>query len=325
MERFRVSPPVWLETLLNDPKVTDICLNGPDHCFSDQGNGLEWIQTDRVEGWTESSFRDWILFELSQVGKTWDAKYPFVDATLRTGHRIHVAFPPLARQGILISLRRLPHLSALADQPRISGQNRWSNSPLYCLIAKQVKQGDSVLISGATGSGKTTLASDLLSEVSPTERIIALEDTPELCPPHPHFISLTSRTANSDGYGEVTLRTLLKQTLRMRPDRIVLGECRGDEVLELLQALNTGHRGALGTLHANSPRDALRRIELLCTLASGGALPLLGIRELLSVGIQWIVQVVRDQQERKISECWKVEGREGDTILMRQVVQSKIE
>jgi pilus assembly protein CpaF len=236
-----------------------------------------------------------------------------------------VAFPPLARQGILISLRRLPHLTPSSLPHQITGEQRWVNSPLYRWIAQQVKRGDSVLISGATGSGKTTLASDLLAEVPETERIIALEDTPELSPPHPHFLSLTSRSANADGYGEVTLRALLKQTLRMRPDRVVLGECRGDEVLDLLQALNTGHRGALGTLHANSPRDALRRIELLCILASGGALPISGIRELLSVGIQWVVQVIREKKERKISECWKIEGREGDTILMRQVLQSKIE
>jgi pilus assembly protein CpaF len=179
-----------------------------------------------------------------------------------------------------------------------------------------------LVVAGATGSGKTTLLSDLIGEIPAQERILALEDTPELFPPHPHFLSLLSRPPNADGFGEITLRTLLKQTLRMRPDRIVLGECRGDEVLELIQALNTGHRGSLCTLHANTPRDALRRIELLCLLASNGSLPLSAIRELLAHGLQWIAQVRRlETGERKITEVWKVEGKEGDTILLRPVLQ----
>ena len=161
------------------------------------------------------------------------------------------------------------------------------------------------------------LASDLLEEVPAQERILALEDTPELAPAHPHFVSLISRPPNADGFGEVTLRMLLKQALRMRPDRIILGECRGMEVLDLLQALNTGHRGSLATLHANSPRDALRRVELLCLLAASGAVPLSAIRELLAVGVQWIVQVKRVGAQRQITELWRVDGREGDTILLR--------
>jgi pilus assembly protein CpaF len=178
------------------------------------------------------------------------------------------------------------------------------------------------VVSGATGSGKTTLANDLLGEVAASERIVALEDTPELAPAHPHFLSLLSRPANADGHGAVGLRDLLRQTLRMRPDRVVLGECRGPEVLELLQALNTGHRGALATLHANSPRDALRRIELLCLLGSGGDLPSRTVRELVACGIEWVAQVRRVGATREIAELWRLEGREGDTILMRQVLDS---
>jgi len=312
----------WLNTLLSQPQITDICINGTASIYFDQGHGFEPFELTQAP-LNERDLREWVLNQLSKVGKTWDAKHPFVDATLPTGHRIHVAFPPLSRQGILISLRRLPQpQSKLTLMPAATPRkSRWSTSPLYESVTCAIRNGDSILISGATGSGKTTLASDLLEKVPHHERMIALEDTPELAPDHPHFLTLLSRPPNADGYGEVTLRTLLKQTLRMRPDRIILGECRGTEVLELLQALNTGHRGALATLHANSPRDALRRIELLCLLASEGALPVSGLRELLSLGIQWVVQVKRIGAERKITELWKIEGREGDTILMRQMVE----
>jgi pilus assembly protein CpaF len=191
---------------------------------------------------------------------------------------------------------------------------------LEVLLVEIEKPNGMILNTGPTGSGKTTLAADLLSEVPPQERVIALEDTPELNPRHPHFLSLISRPPNSDGFGEVTLRSLLRQTLRMRPDRIILGECRGGEVLDLLQSLNTGHQGSLATLHANSARDALRRIELLCLLQPGSPLPIPTIRELLAGGIQWVAHVKRAGQTRVISEISKVEGREGDTILLRPML-----
>jgi pilus assembly protein CpaF len=313
--------PEWLTRLLEDPRVTDLCLNGPELIFADRGAGLEPAQLERPQ-WCEDEMKSWVLEQISLAGKTWDARFPFIDATLPSGHRLHVAFPPLARQGILVSLRRLPRPCAEADTLRRSDARRarWLRSPLYERLAQAIHAGDSILISGATGSGKTTLASDLLEEVPPEERILALEDTPELAPHHPHFVSLTSRPPNADGFGEVTLRTLLRQALRMRPDRIILGECRGAEVLDLLQALNTGHRGSLATLHANSPRDALRRAELLCLLAASGTVPLTAVRELLAVGVQWIVQVKRIGAQRKITELWRVDGREGDTLLLRPIL-----
>ncbi len=315
-----VRTPGWLQLCLKDSRITDICLNGCESVFIDQGEGLKPLSITPEERFQEEQLRDWVLGELSTMGKTWDARLPFIDGTLNSGHRIHVAFPPLTRQGILVSLRRLSQSRKNIEPSAPSRRIRWKESPLYQKLTEAILIGDSILISGATGSGKTTLISDLLEEVPTSERIIALEDTPELNPTHPHFLSLVSRPASPDGFGEVTLRTLLRQTLRMRPDRIILGECRGTEVLELLQALNTGHQGALATLHANSPRDALRRIELLCLLASGGSIPLLAIRELLAFGIGWIVQVKREGPVRKIKELWKIEGREGDTILMRQVL-----
>jgi pilus assembly protein CpaF len=293
--------------LLRDPSVTDICLNGVDQLFVDRGAGL---RAETPPAWDAERMRGWVLEQLSACGRTWDARHPFVDATLPSGHRLHAAFPPVSGPRILVSLRRL----ARADGERTE---RWRGDPKYALLAQAVARGETLILSGATGSGKTTLAAELLQEVPPDERIIALEDTPELAPPHPHFVSLTSRPPNSDGCGEVTLRTLLRQTLRMRPDRIVLGECRGPEVLELLQALNTGHRGSLATLHANSARDALRRIEVLCLLAAGAALPLLALRDLLATGIQWVAQVERTAAGRRIAQVQRVDGREGEQILLR--------
>lgn len=326
MERLRMSAPDWFRSLLARPEITDLCLNGADLAFADSGNGMERIDGAR---WDEAGIRQWVIERLSEAGKSWDARHPFVDASwaepsFNAEFRLHAAFPPLARNGILVSIRRLarPLVSGApgGSSAPMPDAARWAGSPHYERLREIVRSGETLLLSGATGSGKTTLASDLLAEVPPAERIIALEDTPELAPAHPHFLTLLSRPANADGHGEVSLRALLRQTLRMRPDRIVLGECRGDEVLELLQALNTGHRGALATLHANSPRDALRRIELLCLLASRGTLPVGVIRELLATGVRWVAQVRRNGARREISELTRIEGREGDTLLLRPVL-----
>jgi len=313
-----MNTPLWLRHALTNPQVSDICLNGAATVFIDQGQGLQPIE-DRTP-WSDEEMKSWVLEQISRAGRSWDAKHPFIDATLASGHRIHVAFPPLARQGILVSLRRLAHASEHSEKD--DSIARWGNSEAFRLLACAVRNGDSVIISGATGSGKTTLASDLLASVPEIERIVALEDTPELRPHHPHFVTLISRPPNSDGFGEVTLTTLLRQALRMRPDRIVLGECRGREVLDLLQSLNTGHRGALATLHANSAREALKRLELLCLLSAGGTVPAGVLKELLALGVQWVTQVRRVGGRREISELWRIEGKEGDTILMRPVFRS---
>jgi pilus assembly protein CpaF len=172
---------------------------------------------------------------------------------------------------------------------------------------------------GGTGSGKTTLLNDLLAFTSEDERIIALEDTAEIHPIHAHFLSLLSRSANADGFGAVSLRDLLKQTLRMRPDRIVIGECRGDEVLDLLQALNTGHQGTLSTLHANSARDGLKRLELLALIGARGTIPSPLIKELISNGVQKIAFLKRRNGVRKIESVLAVHGMEREVILTKEL------
>jgi len=313
----------WIQTVLRTPGLTDFCFNGAREAWMDRGQGMEVVpDTVFPQGWSDIELREWVIHELSRVGKTWDARHPYIDATSADGHRLHVLFPPLCAKGITVSIRKI---GAHSGRPNdASNSSFWCGDPGFSLLQEIVLRGETLVLSGSTGSGKTTLLTELIERIPHHERLIALEDTPELFPNHPHFLSLQSRPQNADGYGEVTLRTLLKQTLRMRPDRILIGECRGDEVLELLQLLNTGHTGALTTLHANSPRDTLRRLELLCLLASDGALPPSVIRELLAHGIQWIAQVRRDPQGvRKISEIWKIEGREGDTILMRPMLQLK--
>lgn len=294
-----------------DPRVTDICFSAQSISV-DRGQGLQLAEGFQMR---EDDLRTWVLQQISKCGKSFDAKSPFIDLVLlpesgqRYRHRMHAIFPPLSPAGILVSLRKLPEPGTL--------EKVWADSPYYPILRDLVRNQETVLVVGSTGSGKTRLANELLSEISADERILALEDTPELAPNHPQFFPLISRCANADGFGEVTLRTLLKQTLRMRPDRIVLGEIRGNEVLDLLQALNTGHRGTIATLHANSPREALKRIEVLCLLAAGSSLPLGALRELLAGGIRWIVQVERTPQGRRVRELVEVAGREGDTILLR--------
>jgi pilus assembly protein CpaF len=300
-----------LGPLFLDASVTDFCFSSQSLSV-DRGDGLEVTEGFHF---AEEELRGWTLQQIARVGKSFDAKSPFIDLVIppaETGgfrHRMHAIFPPLSPGGILISLRKLP----VPDASR----RAWEKSPYYPVLREIVRRHETLLISGSTGSGKTRLLNELLSEISGSERILALEDTPELAPVHPQFFPLVSRTANADGFGEVTLRTLLKQTLRMRPDRIVLGEIRGNEVLDLLQALNTGHQGTLATLHANSPREALKRVEVLCLLAAGASIPLSALRELLAGGIRWIVQVERTPEGRRVSELVEIAGREGDTILLR--------
>jgi len=301
-----------LQTLapwLHNPRVTDLCINGA-LLYADQGDGL-----CRVTDFTlnPEATRSWLLEVLSRCGKSWDARMPFVDAQWEipgVRFRIHAVFPPISESGVLISIRRLAGQSGERSQC-----SRWGWG--LDRLREATRKGESILISGATGGGKTTLANDLLGFVPEHERILALEDTPELAPRHPHFISLQSRPPNSDGFGEITLRTLLRQTLRMRPDRIILGECRGVEVLDLLQTLNTGHRGSMATIHANSPRDALKRLEILALLSSPEALSVPLLREWIASGLQWIAQVGRGPDgTRQILEIARICGIECGTILL---------
>lgn len=309
-----------LQTLLEQESITDLCFNRFDVLFIDQGKGMElYLGTPFFS--SEIEYRNFVLEQISLSGKTWDAKLPFLDTVFFHSHRAHVAFPPLAQFGIYLSLRRLPkkHFVSI-ELAKQNADSRWNDSKVaFEILKKSIVEKETVLLAGGTGSGKTTLLNDLLSFVPEHERLIALEDTAEIHALHPHFLSLLSRTPNADGFGTVTLRDLLRQTLRMRPDRILVGECRGDEVLDLLQALNTGHCGTLGTIHANSAKDALKRVELLALIAARGTIPSSLIKELLVNGIQKIVFMNRENGMRRIDSILKIEGLERDIIFTRPV------
>lgn len=301
---------LWME----DPAITDICINPDGKVYLDRGNGLESCYSpEEILQDDTMSIKTWVLEQLSKNGKSWDARNPFVDATIPPAHRLHVVFPPVGGNGLLISLRRLGR--TLREPP----SKRWQTSgELFARLQQATLSGQSILIAGSTGSGKTTLLNDLLSSIPQNERIIALEDTPELSPSHPHFVSLQSRPSNADGFGEITIKSLLRQALRMRPDRILLGECRGAEALELLQILNTGHQGSLATIHANTARDALRRLEILALLSAPESLSLMALREWIATGVNWVAHVKRDSSgNRKICELAQVQGMESGTILLR--------
>ena len=234
--------------LVEDPSVTDVFCNGPGEVWVDRGGGVERVPL----ALSEARLRDLAVRLVGLGGRHVDEASPTVDARLEGGIRVHAVLPPISPTGTLLSIR-------LPSPTRIPVTDE--------RLLSLVRDRANILITGAGGSGKTTLLAALLSRASPDERIIAIEDVAELRVDHPHFVSLEARQANLEGVGEVSLSRLLREALRMRPDRLVLGECRGAEVRELLSALNTGHDGGAGTLHANSLADVPARLEALGALA----------------------------------------------------------
>ncbi len=250
-----------LTGLVADPSVTDIFVNGGD-LWADRGSGLR--REPPLEH-SEVELREFAVGLIALGGRHIDEATPCVDVRLHDGIRVHVVLPPISSGGTLISVR-LPRLERL-DLAALETAGFFTDIPLES-IATMVESRKNLLISGAAGSGKTTLLSAILGAADPADRIIAIEDVAELRPAHPHFVSLEARQANLEGAGSVGLDRLVREALRMRPDRLVVGECRGAEIRELLAALNTGHDGGAGTLHANSLDDVPARIEALGALAA---------------------------------------------------------
>lgn len=250
-----------LAALIADPRVTDVFVNGPREVWADRGEGLV---RQGGTGLDDSGLRELATRLVALGGRHIDEANPCVDTRVHDGIRVHAVLPPISPRGTLLSIR-IPNLHplALAD---LAAAGFFSAIPMSAVV-DLVARRQNLLITGAGGSGKTTLLSALLGVADPAERIVAIEDVSELRVQHPHFVSLEARQANLEGAGGLGLARLLREALRMRPDRLVLGECRGSEIRELLGALNTGHDGGAGTLHANSLEDVPARLEALGALA----------------------------------------------------------
>ena len=301
-----------LEELLADPRVEEVMVNGPGDVYVERGGRIERTE---VSFESERALRDAIERILAPLGRRVDELSPMADARLADGSRVNVIIPPLSVDGPALSIRRF---TAARPDPDDLVESGTLTAELRELLARAVAARRSILISGGTGSGKTTLLNALSSYVDPMERVVTIEDAAELRLRQPHVVRLESRPASVEGRGEVTIRDLLRNALRMRPDRIVIGEVRGSEALDLLTALNTGHDGALSTVHANSPEDALRRIETLALMAGIG-LPHEAIREQVRRGIQLVVHLTREGDGARrvvaVGEVTAVAGGVGVTEL----------
>jgi pilus assembly protein CpaF len=290
-----------LEILLADPRVEEVMVNGPGSVFVERGGRIEPTPIGFAD---EEELRNAIERILAPLGRRVDELSPMVDARLADGSRVNVVIPPLAIDGPALSIRRFgserPGPDRLVELGTLDpGQRK--------RLEAAVRERRSILVSGGTGSGKTTLLNALSSFLAPEERVVTIEDAAELRLQQPHVVRLESRPAGVEGRGEVTIRDLLRNALRMRPDRIVIGEVRGAEALDLLTALNTGHDGALSTVHANSPRDAIARLETLALMAGVG-LPHEAIAEQVRRGIDLVAHLRRmPDGSRRVTEIAEVE------------------
>jgi pilus assembly protein CpaF len=297
-----------LEELMADPMVEEVMVNGPEEVYVERRGRIERTE---VRFASERALRDAIERILTPLGRRIDELSPMADARLDDGSRVNVVIPPLAVSGASLSIRRF---AAARPGPQELVASGSLTAEARDLLAAAVRARRSILISGGTGSGKTTLLNALSGYLGSEERVITIEDAAELALRQPHVVRLETRPASVEGRGEVTIRDLLRNALRMRPDRIVVGEVRGAEALDLLTALNTGHDGALSTVHANSPEDSLRRLETLALMAGVG-LPHDAIREQVARGIDIVVHLARggdgSRKVVEIAEVVKIAGGVG--------------
>jgi len=306
-----------IEPLLADDTIADILINGYNSVYVERSGKLEGTA---VRFKDEDHLLRVINKIVSAVGRRVDESTPMVDARLKDGSRVNVAIRPISVDGPLVSIRkftrkpltmeRLVQYGAMADAMRV-------------LLSAAVKGKVSMVISGGTGSGKTTLLNALSSQISPRERLITIEDAAELQLQQPHVGRLETRPPTLDGRNEIRQRELLKNALRMRPDRIIVGEVRGDEAFDMLQAMNTGHEGSMTTIHANTPRDAVGRLEQMVGMA-GMPMSQLSIRSQISSAITMIVQVQRlSDGSRKVVSISEITGMEGEVVQMQEIMKFK--
>ena len=304
-----------IESLLADPSVTEIMVNRYDEIFVEI-DGI--LQRNALQFSSEEAVRSVLERIVHPIGRRIDEASPMVDARLPDGSRLNAVLPPVAINGASFTIRKFPR-KRLQMHDLIEQQTLPSELAdfLYLCIALRLN----ILVSGGTGSGKTTLLNVLAGLVDPTQRIVTIEDSAELLIDHPHVVTLEARVANSEGQGAISIRDLVKNALRMRPDRIVIGEVRGPEALDLLAAMNTGHSGSISTLHANGPRDALSRLETM-VLSSHVGLPLQAIREQIGSAIQLVVHQMRLPSGRRvITDVVEILRVESGTIQMQQLTR----
>jgi pilus assembly protein CpaF len=302
-----------IEPLLRDDSVTEVMINGPDKVFVERGGKLEHTSVRFVDDSHVMRIIDKIV---SQVGRRVDEASPMVDARLPDGSRVNAIIPPLALRGPTVTIRKFSR-DPYTVNDLITFGTLTARSAQF--IAACVKGKLNILISGGTGTGKTTTLNAMSAFIPGDERIVTIEDAAELQLQQEHVITLESRPPNIEGSGEIKIRELVRNALRMRPDRIIVGEVRGAETLDMLQAMNTGHEGSLTTIHANSPRDALARLETL-VMTAGVELPHRAIREQISSAFDLLVQIQRlVDGSRRITHISEVLGMESDVVTLQDI------
>ena len=302
-----------LEPYLRDTSVTEVMVNGSDQVYIERAGRIEETRTSFLDDAHVLRIIDRIV---SQVGRRIDEASPMVDARLPDGSRVNAIIPPLALRGPSLTIRKfardaltLEHLIGLGTLTEQTAE----------FLAESVRGKLNILISGGTGTGKTTLLNAVSANVPPGERVVTVEDAAELRLLQRHVVSLESRPPNVEGEGEIRIRDLVRNALRMRPDRIIVGEVRGGESLDMLQAMNTGHDGSLTTIHANSARDALHRLEMLVLMA-GIELPVKAIREQIAGGFDLLVHISRlVDGSRRVTQITEISGMEGDVVTLQDL------
>lgn len=308
-----------IEELVESEKFSEIMINGPDHVYVEQGGKL--VLTDKKFR-DEEHLMNIIDRIVSQVGRHVDESSPMCDARLPDGSRVNVIIPPLSLVGPVVTIRKFGKKPISAQQLIKFGS---LNQNMLHFLEACVKGKLNIIVSGGTGSGKTTLLNVLSSFINDDERIVTIEDAAEVQLKQEHVITLEARPANLEGKGAITIRNLVKNALRMRPDRIIVGEVRSEETLDMLQAMNTGHDGSLTTIHANSPRDSIARVETM-VMMSGMELPLKAIRDQVASAIDLIIQQSRLRDgTRKVTSISEVVGMEGDIVSMQEIFRYETE
>jgi pilus assembly protein CpaF len=311
-ELFGLGP---LEPLLGDPTISDILVNSPNKIYVERRGKIEVTNVNFKD---DEHLMRVIERIVSSVGRRIDESSPMVDARLKDGSRVNAIIPPLAVDGPVLSIRRFG-----SEPLRMNSliENRALTKDIAEMLEMCVRARLNIIISGGTGAGKTTLLNALSAYIPENERIVTIEDSAELQLQQPHVVRLETRPPNIEGRGEVTQRDLVRNALRMRPDRIVIGEVRGGEAIDMLQAMNTGHDGSLTTVHANTPRDALSRLETMIQM-TGMRLSERAMRQQVASAINAVLQVARlSDGTRRVTSISEITGMEGETITMQEIFQ----